>query len=267
MKKHFGFIGGLIIFLLVFAGMPIRLAAGTIAPDSPTLDRDMVFAMYRKGGTAGGIGGPGPDPCDPNNPSKDCPHYISSGYKWDAEKARNGITVYIDPQEKPAELEWTAIWDAAQKAFKTWDDQSAGIKFAVLSPWAGPSGCARNQDTYNCIGFKDTTVDELAHVHPYRNFLGWGPELIEADMLIDTVIGNDNEWTTDFIGKCPPYNYFDLQNVITHEAGHYLSLNDLDGAGEKLLTMYGNLSNDVCKTTRRQLGIGDILGIKALYGN
>lgn len=59
-------------------------------------------------------------------------------------------------------------------------------------------------------------------------------------------------------------NQFDVQNVITHEFGHSLFLDDLYMPPASELTMLGyTVTEEIIK---RDLGLGDILGLQALYG-
>lgn len=59
-------------------------------------------------------------------------------------------------------------------------------------------------------------------------------------------------------------NQFDVQNVITHEFGHSLFLDDLYMPPASELTMLGYTA--IGETKKRNLGLGDILGLQALYG-
>jgi hypothetical protein len=55
----------------------------------------------------------------------------------------------------------------------------------------------------------------------------------------------------------------DLQNIATHEFGHN-GLADLKPLKDAELTMY--YASSLGETKKRSLGVGDILGIQALYG-
>jgi hypothetical protein len=51
-------------------------------------------------------------------------------------------------------------------------------------------------------------------------------------------------------------NEADVENVATHEFGHWFGLGDLDAGLD--LTMYGGAPR--CETKKRSLGIGDLIG-------
>jgi hypothetical protein len=55
---------------------------------------------------------------------------------------------------------------------------------------------------------------------------------------------------------------YDLQNVATHEFGHWIGLDDLFDDSDRDLTMYGFGAGGEVK--RRTLGTGDISGKNAL---
>lgn len=80
-------------------------------------------------------------------------------------------------------------------------------------------------------------------------------ELIKFDIILDS----EEPWSTDGTAGT-----FDVQNVATHEIGHTLVLDDLRSPRDGALTMHAyTWPGDV---TKRDLGLGDILGIQAIYG-
>lgn len=77
------------------------------------------------------------------------------------------------------------------------------------------------------------------------------------------IINNsDLPWAVNALGV--EGNQFDVQNVITHEFGHSLFLDDLYMPPASELTMLGYTA--IGETKKRNLGLGDILGLQALYG-
>lgn len=80
-------------------------------------------------------------------------------------------------------------------------------------------------------------------------------EMVEFDIVLDS----DENWSTT--GALAA---FDIQNVATHEVGHTLVLGDLRSPRDGALTMHAYTRlGDTIKST---LGLGDILGIQAIYG-
>jgi len=79
-------------------------------------------------------------------------------------------------------------------------------------------------------------------------------EIIETDIFLNT----DYPLSTDM-----SLNSFDVQNMVTHELGHSLCLDDLDNTGDSEKTMYWVMSKG--ETKKRTLDQDDINGITYLY--
>jgi hypothetical protein len=56
----------------------------------------------------------------------------------------------------------------------------------------------------------------------------------------------------------------DVQNIMTHEFGHWCGLADLYNDVDYWLTMYGYAGYG--EIYKRSLGLGDINGLRAVYG-
>lgn len=83
-------------------------------------------------------------------------------------------------------------------------------------------------------------------------------EILDADIQINETLGA--------LSLCPnatcPEDAVDLQNVITHEVGHFLGLGHSPDAQA---CMYGKA--DVAETSKRFLSLDDIDGTCAIYGD
>jgi hypothetical protein len=140
---------------------------------------------------------------------------------------------------------------AVQKAAATWSN--AGAKFS-FSYGGTTSYSAHNQDGVNCISWSstyfppgDTTLAETSYWYYYPS-----GNIYEADCVF-----NDNKkWST---AATTPPDCFDLETVMLHEFGHFLSLgHSAPPAVMQPTTPAG--------TQRRALTADDIAGIKAIYG-
>jgi len=101
------------------------------------------------------------------------------------------------------------------------------------------------------------TIDGPGGAIAMTQFMFWvnTRELIKFDIIFDS----EEPWSTD-----EATDTFDVQNVMTHELGHTLVLDDLRSLRDGALTMHAyTWPNDI---TKRDLGSGDKLGIQAIYG-
>jgi len=94
-------------------------------------------------------------------------------------------------------------------------------------------------------------------------------DIIEADCGVDV----DPDWYVGSDSEGIPDGSFDLQGIMTHELGHYLSLEDVyddyeDDSTGFPVTMYGYASPGYNETNtgKRTLEPADINGIQAIYG-
>jgi hypothetical protein len=111
-------------------------------------------------------------------------------------------------------------------------------------------------DGYNVVSFGNTGGAVAAtYIWVYRSNRKC---ISEVDLVFDHVYWNFGA------PACGSGSKFDLQNVATHEFGHWLCLADLYGAGDYNQTMYGYVDYGECKNN--DLYTGDIAGIKAIYG-
>jgi hypothetical protein len=83
-------------------------------------------------------------------------------------------------------------------------------------------------------------------------------DIIETDLVFD------DAWKW-YVPGCDMSDGFDLQNVATHEFGHWLCLDDQYGKKDAEETMYGYVGYGWCQ--QRTLHQCDIDGILAIYGS
>ena len=96
-------------------------------------------------------------------------------------------------------------------------------------------------------------------------------EAVEADLRFNN---GDYSWTYDPLSPdCDPdptlppdpirWKY-DVESIMTHEVGHVYGLVNLSSFDDLNLTMFPAIRR--CSGNLRTLGLGDVLGMKALYG-
>ena len=81
-------------------------------------------------------------------------------------------------------------------------------------------------------------------------------EIVECDISFNT----DFQWGDATIDQ----TVMDIQNIATHELGHFFNLADIYDTSKTYLTMYGYSGEG--DTEKRTLAEGDVKGIQAVFG-
>ena len=195
----------------------------------------------------------------PLPPSDLCTDYLTRGNRW----ASMPVTYLVNELGAPA----GAGLDI-QDSFATWQNEVKspqveaaypGDRSAVAFAYGGPTALAAPaQDGVNTVVFRPASRGIAgASVHVKRG------RIVEFDISLNSNVA----WETDV--TCPAHDCgaYDVQNVTTHEIGHVLDLYHVSNDPDRLLTMYGGSvsGSHVDETAKRDLGAGDILGIRSLY--
>lgn len=110
-----------------------------------------------------------------------------------------------------------------------------------------------NSDGQNIIAWGRTQGTALAVTYTwYNRSTGLAVET-------DTIMNKKFKWSWN---ACTTSTY-DAQNILTHELGHWMGLNDEYSGGFTENTMYGY--GATAETKKDTLTVGDILGASALY--
>ncbi|OGE39002.1 hypothetical protein A3F00_01820 [Candidatus Daviesbacteria bacterium RIFCSPHIGHO2_12_FULL_37_11] len=140
-----------------------------------------------------------------------------------------------------------------------------------FSDWISASG--------NKVAFikgSNTTKDKSSL--DFKNIISWGRASngtlgvtyiryytqtgVVAD--VDTIMNKRYPWSWSNSSTCADTNSFDAENIIEHELGHWLGLDDeYDGASFQNATMYGYGSKGEVK--KNTLSTGDINGVFGIY--
>lgn len=136
-------------------------------------------------------------------------------------------------------------------SFETWDDETATELFFVGAQGEVTAGLI---DGTNALSYGDYP-DAGAIAVTYIWYYGDTGEIIEVDTLFDT----DYLWSVT--GES---DKMDLQNIATHEFGHWLVLDDLYKRPARTQTMYGYSTYG--ETIKQTLESGDIAGLESIYG-
>lgn len=154
-------------------------------------------------------------------------------HRWDGNPAQVAVTV---------EASIPGAWIAPiARAMGSWN--AAGVKFRFTAGSADHNIALKNV-WWNGNAVAVTYVREM-----------WGTRITDKDTDFNS------RYPFDIDGRASTY---DVQDVITHELGHWLHLNDLGSNSDYWKTMY--VYSYLGSTYRRSLDQDDINGIKSLYG-
>jgi hypothetical protein len=197
--------------------------------------------------------------------------YIAKGAKW-----RVAEDVYLNTLngESATTAPADVVKGAATLAMNEWETPGTAtlnIFKNTLVGTVGPKGepIAYNNGAhrdYNTISFGDYSGGgNVIAVTTVWGVFG-GPvnqrEITEAHILLNDVY-TWGDATRDVDGDGSPDYVMDVQNILTHELGHWVGMGDLYQGGAIEETMYGY--STVGETKKRDLYKGDIAGVTKLY--
>jgi hypothetical protein len=235
------------------------LASVCLLPDSAGAkgkDRilgKVTFIHYKKGHAKPPWAGGGKD----NQTDEGVYSYISKGAKWNLLEE-----LYLNPHcgENPDGSKDDLIVDAVLAGIDEWqtpDEVSLGIFGDLFVDYdvVYNNGGYRGYNTISFGSYKNPDVIAITTVWGYFTGPPAMREIVEAHILMN----DDFEW-----GDASIYtNLMDVQNIITHELGHWAGMGDVYETAGSEETMYGYSSEGEIK--KRDLYTGDKAGIIGLY--
>ncbi len=139
----------------------------------------------------------------------------------------------------------TAITTSAN----TWDSETSATVFSYQGTTSKQAG---KYDGYNVVSWGAYRAGVIAVTYIWYS----GSTILETDTRMNTFY----KWSlSGEAGK------MDVQDIMTHEFGHWCGLDDLYSDADYWLTMYGYSTYG--ETYKQTLGLGDIEGLKAVYGH
>ncbi len=192
--------------------------------------------------------------CEGNDNNKTF-RLVNGGIKW-----ANLPIDYLINTNQFSGAEEDAIKDSAD----TWDDALDEMSASPINLFAdSPSSTTKTQtnagdnDGENIIVKGDLASNIIGVTSFWYN--PGTKEVVDADMVLNFV---DFDWSTNAPGTSLK---MDVQNIVTHELGHFLVLDDLSSPKTFDLTMYG--FSDTGEIKSRTTGFGDELGVAELYAS
>ena len=145
-------------------------------------------------------------------------------------------------------------------SFSAWDTATNGITFTRGS---NTSVTRARNDGQNIIAWNRLSSSTLGVTYIWYN------SDTGAVVNVDTIMNSRHPWTwtnpstTNPDQTCPTTNAYDAQNILIHEIGHWVGLDDLYDTADEDLTMYGYGSKQELK--KDTLESGDISGAGTIY--
>lgn len=184
------------------------------------------------------------------------PEEETDSYRWAPSIHWAGADLPVDINVYTGGEPISGTFSAIAGGFTTWDSETTTSLYGSISENSSPdSWPGVDLDGENTVAWD--TIDGPGGIigGTYYWYYVATKEMVEFDMVLD----REEDWSFDGSGET-----FSVQNIVTHEAGHTLVLQDLRSPRDGALTMHAyTWPGDVDKET---LGSGDILGLKEIYG-
>jgi hypothetical protein len=227
--------------LLIGLSMLFILSAPFLCPvyaEPSTIDR-IVFIHYRAKGA----------PSKGTTPTDQATNYKYTGIHW----LNLPVTYEVNPSASGINNP-TAVMTAIQSAFETWDKSTGKELFYNIVTTTTRAGSSTS-DGHNVVSWafmSDSNTIAITYI--------WYNRATKAIVECDTILNTRFLWSLD----PPSQTQMSIQNIATHEAGHWIMLGDLYTYKDSQLTMYGySTEGEIIKET---LGKGDVLGVQKAYG-
>jgi hypothetical protein len=200
------------------------------------------------------------------------PDYKYKGVHWVNPRA---VAYYVNPTSSG--IGTTSTIAAIKASFGTWANASGPLAYRYRGRTNLSGGVRDNHNVVSWASISSQYPDFVA-----VTFI-WYVEYAKRIVEVDTVMNSDLAWsytrpdashdlsgaaTANAARYSDPTNLgtagaYDIRNVMTHEAGHWLNLRDLYDSKDSGLTMYGY--GAMGELTKDTLGYGDELGVEAVY--
>jgi len=245
MKKVLGIALVILVALVFLPGIVPQATA-----DSDHTLRQRIFVHYPK---------PEPGKKPPKPPAGPTCTTVTGGdqvadFLWAGwQMPVGGVTYKINITSAPKGIQ-TTVTQALDTAFATWHMADPAQVFT----YDGVTGIrVARYDGKNVIAWKGIDCSAIAITYVWY----WADTKELAE--VDTMFNKNLPWAVSpYTQPCIQSDAYDVQNIATHEFGHWVGLDDLYADIDSELTMYGyGALGELKKDT---LGAGDIAGVLAV---
>ncbi len=219
-------------------------------PDHPGV-KVRVFVHKQKPEGNPGKPNPSPTPIPACIPTDDPPSsFVDGTTGW---KLFSGWTYNLNPSSVPGSVGSGNLQTIAENAFAAWDSPT-GLNFQE-----GPNTLVTKQayDGVNIIAWGRTSGTALAVT--YTRYYADTGEVVD----VDTIMNKKFAWVWSSTPSCAIPGAYDAQNILTHELGHWVGLDDEYESPFADNTMFGYGSQGEVK--KDTLTAGDTSAASNLY--
>jgi len=167
-----------------------------------------------------------------------------------------GVTWKLNPATVPSSVGASTAVSALTDAFTTWTNADSQKVFVY---WGSTAVTRPRLDYVNAVLWGKVSRGAIAITYVWY-YTSTG---VIAD--VDTVFNSRYPWAVfnPANGECQSTpDAYDVQDIATHEFGHWVGLDDLYSSTDRDLTMYGYGAGGELK--KRTLGVGDMTGANAV---
>jgi hypothetical protein len=232
----------LVVLLLLVAAMP-SAAQPAAGKDEIKLK---VFVHYPKPGK------PKPAVCDPTSNDKITTFGLTP---W---KRSGTVTYRVNVGSIPSSVKNSAQ-TAITRSYATWESRTNGKVHFVQG--SSTSVNTYKYDGMNIVAWGRAPAGAIAVTYTWYNSAT--KLAVEQDIIMNASLSWSYTQVSNPDAVCGNLTSYDVQNILTHEVGHIVGLDDLYNSTDQDLTMYGY--GDKGELKKDTLGAGDIAGMAALY--
>lgn len=167
------------------------------------------------------------------------------------------VTYNLNTTSVPSSIGAVNLATLANNSFQTWS-ASAGGKVVFLKG-SNTTVDRSRYDGINIIAWGRTSRSALAVT--YTRYYSSTGLVVDVDTIMNKKFVWS--WTPYTFGLCGNLNSYDAQDILTHELGHWMGLNDHYTASYMDNTMYGYGSKGEIK--KDTLTTGDTVNLSTIY--